>query len=350
MSLFLFRNKTYNFKMDNDLISSFIDRKANIFIAIYFLLSLIILIFPENKLYLLLNPPSIDISGVMGNVTREELQDSFSSIVITIKNIIVPFYFLALAKYAKKPFYLFLLLFIPLYISFCNEGYIARSVFVLYFLFYMIILFYFNIKYRKFIAIITSVIAFSSITFLAAFTSIRVGESVDLGISESINSLFLIEGTFPSWFVEIYNNSLHSDTHIVDYLLWIVTQPFPGFMKSWLVDFYLNISIAKVLLGIDVNDTVGFVPLAGLISESVFIFGNKLFFIHAVILGYILNLFSNFLLSKESFRLLMLYAIVFTCMSIGRAGTAGSDASSFIIKTIIYLPLIRYLLHVRFKT
>jgi hypothetical protein len=348
-SLYLFRNKSLNFKMDDNLISSFFERRSDLFILIYTSLMLLLLIFPENKLYTLISPPSIDISGVMGNVTREESQDLFTSLVITIKNIVFPFYFLSLTKYAKKPLYLFIIILVPLYISFCRDGYIARSVFGLYFLFYMGILYYFNVNLRKLILTSTVVTFLSSITFLAAFTSIRMGESVNLSLAESINALFLVEGTFPSWFVEVYNNSLHSRTYIVDYILWIVTQPFPGFMKSWLVDFYLNISIAKVLLGIEADEIVSFVPLAGLISESVFVFGNKLFFIHAIILGYILNLFSNFLLSKESFKLLMIYAIVFTCMGIGRAGTAGSDSYSLIIKTIIFLPLILHLFHIKIK-
>lgn len=349
LSIFLFRNKTIRFKMEDEMISSFIDRKANVFIVIYIFIAFIQLLLPENKLHFLLSPPSIDITGVMDIVTREEANDMFTSITMLVKNIIFPFFFLSLTKYAKQPIKLLFLILMPLYFGFCKDGYIARSVFGLYFLFYMAILYYYNYEKRKIILVSTISIVLLSISFLATFTYLRVGEKVDLSLSESINSLFIVEGTFPLWFEDIYNHSLSAESHIVEYVLWIITQPFPGFMKSWLVDLYLNISIAQVLLGLDPDEIVSYVPLVGLVGESVFVFGSKLFFLHAIILGYIINIFLNIIVSKNSFKIIAIYAIVFTALGLGRAGTASSDSYAYMIKTMVYLPILLYIFNLKLK-
>ena len=285
----------------------------------------------------------------MDIVTREEANDMFTSIAMLVKNIIFPFFFLSLTKYAKQPIKLLFLILMPLYIGFCKDGYIARSVFGLYFLFYMAILYYYNYEKRKIILVSTISIVLLSISFLATFTYMRVGEKVDLSLSESINSLFVVEGTFPLWFEDIYNNSLSAESHIVEYVLWIITQPFPGFMKSWLVDLYLNISIAQVLLGLDPDEIVSYVPLVGLVGESVFVFGSKLFFLHAIILGYIINIFLNIIVSKNSFKIIAIYAIVFTALGLGRAGTASSDSYAYMIKTMVYLPVLLYIFNLKLK-
>ena len=121
----------------------------------------------------------------------------------------------------------------------------------------------------------------------------------------------------------------------------IFTKKF--FYFSHLVDFNLNISIAKLLLDVDSSGTVSFVPLTGLVCESVFVFGKYLFFIHAIILAYILNIFANFLTSRDSFKTLLIYAIVFTCLGVSRAGTSGSVSYPFILKTLFYVPLILFI-------
>lgn len=345
--LYLFRKKTVSTIVQDDDISSLIDKYGNYILIIYPLLILSLLVFPENKLSVLLNPPSVDINSVMDVVTLESGVDTFTAVVMVIKYIIQPFYFLSLVKLKNKPIQLLFLIIAPLYFIYCKDEYISRTDIMLNFIFFVCILYYFNKEYRRKILFFSAIMLVLSVFFLAAYTAIRVGEKGgNMSFSESIESLFAIEGTFPLWFDNIYYN-FDKTTYITDYTLWVLTQPIPGFLKSWLVDFNLNISIAKVLLDVDHSETVSFVPLTGLVCESVFVFGKYLFFLHAIILAYVLNIFANFLTSRESFKTLMIYAIVFTCLGVSRAGTSGSVSYPFILKALFYVPLILFLFNIK---
>ena len=341
--LHLFRKKTITTIVRNEDIVSLIDRYSSYILILYPLLILSLLIFPENKLSVLLNPPTVDINSVMDVVTLESGIDTFTSVILVIKYIIQPFYFLSLVKLKNKPIQLLILITAPLYFTYCKDEYLSRTDIMLNFIYYICILYYFNKEYRRKILFFSAIMLVLSVFFLAAYTSIRIGErGGSLSFFDSIESLFAIEGTFPLWFDNIYNN-YDKSTYITEYSLWVLTQPIPGFLKSWLVDFNLNISIAKLLLDVDSSGTVSFVPLTGLVCESVFVFGKYLFFIHAIILAYILNIFANFLTSRDSFKTLLIYAIVFTCLGVSRAGTSGSVSYPFILKTLFYVPLILFI-------
>jgi hypothetical protein len=345
--LYLFRKRTITTIVKDEDISSVINKYGKYILFIYPTLILSLLVFPENKLSVLFNPPTVDINSVMDVVTLETGIDAFTAIVMVLKYILQPFYYLSLVKLKNKPIQLLFLIIAPLYFIYCKDEYIARTDIMLNFIYYVCILYYFNPDYRKKILFFSGIMLVLSVFFLAAYTSIRIGEKGgNMSFWTSIESLFAIEGTFPLWFDSIYNK-FDKSTFITDYSLWIVTQPIPGFLKSWLVDFNLNISIAKVLLDVDSSETVSFVPLTGLVCESVFIFGKYLFFIHAIILAYILNIFANFLTSRDSFKTLMIYAIVFTCLGVSRAGTSGSVSYPFILKALFYVPLILFMINIK---
>lgn len=345
-SLYIFRSKGFNMSITDTEIGDLIDKYKLKIIFLYTTLYLILLIFPENKLYLLLSPPSLDISNVMEMVVGEKKSDGFTSIITLLTNILMPFFYIALIRYKDKPLLLLFYILVPTYIIFCKDAYISRTVIVLNSLFYVSTLYYFNEHLRKKIIIIGSVVSFFSIFFLAAFTSIRSGDTVsNMSFGDALKSLFIIEGTFPSLFEDIYLNTIHGVTYGFEYITWLITQPLPGFLKSGFVDFNLNQQISKILLGVDNNDTVSFVLLTGLVSESVFIFGRSLFFIHAIIFGFIVNIFLNLVTSRENFKILALYSLLFTGLAIGRSGTSATGVYPFMIKTIVYLPLILFLLN-----
>ncbi|MNR22362.1 hypothetical protein D3C85_1393100 [compost metagenome] len=175
-------------------------------------------------------------------------------------------------------------------------------------------------------------------------------EVSDIPFSAAIDGLFRIECTFPTWFHTIYNYSLKNETYIWDYFLWFITQPIPGFLKSWLTDFNQNVSIAELLLGINKEDSITFfVPLTGLIGESVFVFGRYFFFLHAILLGAVLNVFINFLESRNSFKVLLIYSIIYIGLAIGRTGSTGGMVYPYMLKTLVYVPFLLYVLNLKFK-
>ena len=75
--LHLFRKKTITTIVQDEDITSLIDKYGSYILIFYPLLILSLLIFPENKLSVLLNPPTVDINSVMDVVTLESGIDTF---------------------------------------------------------------------------------------------------------------------------------------------------------------------------------------------------------------------------------------------------------------------------------
>lgn len=322
----------------------FMERYGNFIIYFYFALSLVGLIFPENKLMLLFSPPIMDRSLIDDMLRGIEVITPLQSIVRLISNILAPFFYFCLFKYRYKYISLFILLFLPLYFSYCSTAYVSRTQILMNLIFYIAIILYYNTKHRKAIIIGCCFFFITLIPLMAAFVELRQGRGeVDLNsFTDSIDGLFRIEGTFPLWFEDIYKNAL-SETYSWNYILYIVFQPIPGFLKHPLIgNFQVNYSIGELLLNMDILDEDFFVPLSGIIGESVFIFGHYFFFLHAIICAYIINLSSNFFKGFQPFSIIFLFVICYSGLVFGRAGTTGGSFYPFLIKAVFYINLVLY--------
>lgn len=350
ISFYVFRNKTFKFSIDDLRIEHILNKYGLFFIVGYNLIYLSLLVFPEFKLFNLFSPPRVDASVMMDAIQGKE-ETPLVGIVNVFLNILLPFYYMSLIRFKNKQFVLLFLLVLPTYISYCYSAYVARTTMVLTFILYVSLLYYFNQNYRRIIVISSFGILLLSVTFLTSYQSLRMGTEVtDIPFSVAMDGLFRIECTFPTWFHTIYNFTLTNETYIWKYILWFITQPIPGFLKSWLTDFNQNVSIAELLLGMRKGDSIEFfVPLTGIIGESVFVFGRYLFFLHAILLGLILNVFINFLESRNSFKVLMIYSIIFIGLAIGRTGSTGGMVYPYMLKTLVYVPFFLFILNLKLK-
>lgn len=346
---YLFRNKTMKISINDVRVEYIIYKFGVYFIVIYNLFFLSLLIFPEFKLLNLFVPPAVDVSSVMEGIQGKK-EDVWYTIVTVFLNILVPFYYMSLVRFKKRPLVLLFLLVLPIYINYCYVAYVARTTMVLTFILFMSLLYYYNEAHRRKIVISSVVFLFFSVSFLTTYQSLRVGlEVTDIPFSDAMDALFRIECTFPTWFHTIYDNSFKNETYIWDYFLWFITQPIPGFLKSWISDFSQNVSIAELLLGVRKDDLTFFVPLTGIVGESVFVFGRYLFFLHAILLSAVLNVFINFLESRNAFKFLMIYSIIFIGLAIGRTGSTGGMVYPYMIKTLVYVPLLLFVLNLKIK-
>lgn len=350
LSFYFYRKKTIKIPIDDIKVENIINKYGLFFVVSYNLIFVSLLVFPEFKLLNLISPPSVDASSMMEGIQGKK-EAPWVSIVNVFLNILVPFYYMSLVRFKKRPFLLLILLVLPIYINYCFAAYVARTTMVLTFILYASLLYYYNEIYRKTIVISSLVFLFFSVSFLTTYQAYRMGvEVTNIPFSAAMDGLFRIECTFPTWFHTIYDYSLKNETHIWDYYIWFVTQPIPGFLKSWITDFNQNVSIAELLLGMRKDDSVAFfVPLTGLIGESVFVFGRYFFFLHAILLGAVLNVFINFLESRNSFKVLMIYSIIYIGLAIGRTGSTGGMVYPYMIKTLIYVPFLLYVLNLKIK-
>jgi hypothetical protein len=349
-SFFLFRNSNIKIKLDDVKIESIISKYGLFFIFIYNFFLVSLLFFPEFKLFNLISPPTVDASSMMEGIQGKK-ESGWFSIVNVFVNILVPFYYMSLVRFKKRPFVLLFFLILPVYINYCYSSYVARTTMVLTFILFVSLIYYYNEVYRRMIVVSSLVFLFFSVSFLTTYQSLRMGvEVTDIPFSAAMDGLFRIECTFPTWFHTIYDYSSKNSTYIGQYLVWFVTQPIPGFLKSWLTDFNQNVSIAELLLGMGKEDSLEFfVPLTGIIGESVFVFGRYLFFLHAILLGAVLNIFINFLESRNSFKVLMIYSIIYIGLAIGRTGSTGGMVYPYMLKTLVYVPFLLFVLNLKFK-
>lgn len=330
--------------ISGDKLFRFIDKYGLVIIILYVSVSFFDIVYPENRLNNLVHPPIMDRSFVDGRGTGVVSRTTVQTFMLFIRNMIQPFYFFVLYKYKNNIKKLFLSIFLPLYFGFCANSYISRTEIVTYLCIFAAIIYYFNKEKRRIVRLCVIYFAIAGLPFLAVFTQIRNGEGYSgigqLNMEEAIDALFRIECTFPMWFKSIWVN-VSNGTHISEYITYIICLPLPGFLKQpFIGNFQVNFSIAEVLLGVQTKESGFFIPLSGNVCESVFIFGKYLFFVHAIICGYLVNCALNFYQSKEPLKVILIAFAFLSCLSFGRAGTTGGAFYPFLIKSFFYIPIV----------
>jgi len=302
-------------------------------IVLYMLLSLIPLI-TAGKMSNLISPPPPAIGDVIADTDFEE--NRMSNILQTITSFVYVFFLFAVFKYVKKPWLIFILFFLPLYMAYCKNGYLARSGTAFKLMIPLSIIYYFNPKTRKAILISTlSAIPFIIILF-AAYVDIRHGEnSENLGFVDSLNYLIESETGYPRWYTLLKTEAQYA----YNYIIWLLTLPLPGFLKPFEMNFNFNALFTADVLGISLAN-INSISLPGLVNEGVFIFGKYFFFIHAIIFAYVFMLLYNTLRTGKcnyvALFALMLQLSLLTC----RAGSTGTFP--MVIKTLFVILLFYY--------
>lgn len=127
---------------------------------------------------------------------------------------------------------------------------------------------------------------------------------------------------------------------ITDYILWIILLPLPGFLKFGYGDPQINLKFTELVTGMSPSDMGFSICLPGLVGESIFIFGDYLFPIHAIIMAYIISKLANYLKNYSAYRYLFFYVMLVFSYYINRGGTMS--AYSFAFKQFIILILAIY--------
>lgn len=346
ISMISFRNLSIKTSIKSRTIENFISRYSNIIIFIFILTQCIVIIYPENKLTNLITPPLPDKSLVFSRIRDNEGNPLLSFISMFL----MPFFYMALYKYRENKFILFLFIFAPIYVTYCESAYIARNTIALAILFYFSLIYYYNPNSRKRYLVYFAIIIFALIPLSATYIYMREGDySRSISFLDAIDLLFRIECSYPYWFPTIYENTTEK-VYFFEYTAYILFQPIPGFLKNiFIPEFDMNSIISTLLTGLTKVDESFFVPLSGLVAESVFIYGRKLFFIHAFMLGLVLNLFLNFLASHKQFMILLIYVIIYVAIIGPRAGVTTTMFYPFIIKSFVFVIIILKISEVHIK-
>ena len=314
----------------NSNINSFSTKYSTLIFIVYFGMLLYPLI-SRGELGLLLNPPSVDLTHLTqaNNFERNDVSGIFDS----LKNFVVPFVYLALYKYRDKPYIVISFIISVYYIGYCRNAYIGRGAILAVLLLIAVYLYHYFPKIRKGVVVTAASIIPIIVIFFVSYISLRMGASVDnLSFGDSLNSLVESESYYYSYFDDITGNA----TYLYNYIVWFITLPLPGFLKVFDVNMNFNALFTAHVIGASLGD-VESIALPGLVNESIFIFGKYLFFVHAILLAWVISMFYNSLHKNKSNFFVIINTMISLCLFLPRGGTSGPYSGAIKILFIFFL-------------
>ena len=318
-----------------DRLESFIERYGKAFILIYLFLNLFSLIYPEFRLTTLFHPPTPDIQQRLEFYKDE---DAIPNPLAPIRILVGPFFYWALYNYRKQlPKVIFILLLI-LYISYCAEGYASRGTILIVLAIIFFALYHFSSHKVRIVIAISSAIGIPFVLFLAVYYSYaRLGlEAAGISLTDAVNELVYQECHYPVLFSNYYAKS---GRLIKEFFEWLFLLPFPSFMKFGHGGTLFNETFTMVAMGKYPWESDFSISLPGLVGESIFIF-KELFFIHAIVVAYTLQLCLRFVIRHRSMVFLVFYFSINFSFSLCRGGT--QSIFSYIFKALLLFVIITY--------
>ncbi len=331
-------------------LDAFIERSPRFlrgFSVLYLVCLFIPLVYPRFKLF------DIFYSGFQGLLGFYDLHNEYGSnaiigIVDTLALFCRPFFFINLTQLQirKQSSSVSLCLFLlSILFSFMRYGYLSRYQMVLYTL--ALLFFLFSIKGYNFalkgkqVALFTAV-AILSVPFLYAFTFIRVGESVESGLSYLDSMTLLIEGEvyYPIYYDHILSSPDLASQTAIGFVLWLVFLPIPSFLWPGKPRISAD-AFTYSVTGRHVTDAGYASSLPSLLGESFMFFGDSFYWVEALIIGCVMVLIIRYLSKYRTLVFYMIYLIVFS-LTLGRGG--ASSYMSTIINGVVSIVILNIFL------
>lgn len=292
-------------------------------IGLYLLTGLVPLLYPEIRISLLWNPPAPDLFATFNNGLAAQVPLS-TRILSYASALIWPFYLLALYALRRRYVALLILTGLPAYFRYCSAGYLGR-----YEMLVAVCLIGGTVWLdRPTLRLRLAVVALAACPLvLAAFegySRVRQGGRFDSDtpLVERIQATLWAETSFPVLWERMATSGRRAD--LGEYATWLVTLPLPKVLTGEFSRSRLNLEITETVSSVSLGSQGYSVVLTGPVIESVFLYGESLFWLHAAMFGIIAGLLCGFAGSSRSL-LLVLVSITLTCGFVFmRAGISGS--------------------------
>lgn len=294
----------------------------HVVIAIYVLLSLIPLVWPEFRLHHLLMPPKPDLRAAFYRRFTEE-PDAVLRLIGYIKLLMTPFFYLALYRWRFHLGKIFVLLVFLMYIDYVTNAYIGRGDVLINLGLLILGIWILKPKYRRWI-IVTGIILMPFFFYaLYWYGLIRIGGTVgEVSFGKAIISILTSELSFPRK-VGMPVIEAGSKVNFTDYLIWIITLPLPKLLIGPIEGARINYEISELILGLPVGSPGWYVVLPGIVAESFYIFGPQLFWLHGLFFGIMAAFFARVVERVPQFLFLYLYIVIQFFYVLNRGGIAA---------------------------
>ena len=291
----------------------------------FFLSMLFYMVYPTNRLSELLSVSNFSSHGIH-NLRYIYNSNKLLKLSDAIRLITQPFFFIFLYYCATgsktKQFLGSLSIVLWIVLSFGKFHYISRYqmvVFLLLIFAYQQICQYKELIIDKKIIIKIMILAIILIPFLVAFTDMRLGRSVvNIGFLESIGLLLESECYYPRYYdICIKNSNLVSP---IQYILWLLFLPVPNFIWADKPMIQIAYEFTSMFSSLSVTDAAYSNLLPSILGEAFLIYGEYFFWVHAVILGFLIGVIFRVLLKSKKLSILSAYFIIILA-TIGRGGS-----------------------------
>lgn len=305
---------------------------ANVFVVIfviYFLLRCGSLVYPENKLTSF--TITYNVVNNLKNINGENV-----NILNSMASYIKPMAYIGFVYAFKKVRYVAALLCLDLVITLVYAGYISRNL-IICVLFIVLMLFFNNDlsstyismgRKKKRIIIVLAVATPVVLYMMIYLMSIRTSNQSEWTILSFLSS----EINYPMHYAYIdeVSGTLMTSKDMILHILdsFVPFVPTPGYISN------INVLFSEQISGVSSNTSWFSVILPGILGEAKLIFGNHLFWIHAVIVAFMMSMITR--ITKDNPKMIILYYYYLTCvMKASRAGYA--ELSSTVMFNIIIL-------------
>lgn len=310
------------------------------FAVVYLLMSLVPLLFPEFRLQRLISPPLPDVRTLFFARVEGSVDSGLLGALTQFKIIFFPVFLIGLSQFQRKWFAIPLGLSLLLYIQYCSNAYIGRYEIVQYAALSLITLYLQKQISARFVYLFSGAFTLMFILFYGFYTQIRLGVPVAtaLGQSFSIGNALAdfasSEFSYPRFFSTMLAGGQQVD--LWQYLAWIVTLPIPKALIGRGFSLYLNHDISLYLFGIPVGEGGAAVFLVSVLGESVFIYGQDFFWVHALTLGLVFGVLCSLLRSTSALQSTFAYVSSLVLL-LGRGGVSSVLPSVIQGLLVIYL-------------
>lgn len=305
--------------------TDFLQKYSTVFLTIFYMTFIVFLIVPENKLINLIMPPLSSTEGIYDKIfdSRNIFVLNFS---LFLRTLLTPLFLIIINNLLNKEKgkKASLLIFLWIYLSYVSMGYIGRSDILVFLIFIVLTISLYknkslNIKPKH--AIIFAIMIVVIVPFFINYQFSRSGKSVDLNW-ESISKFIELETGFSKYYLTVSEYS--KDFPTFNYFLFYLVLPIPSIVfpqKSNLI-VSTNVYFTERLTGIKYGNLGYSGMLPSLFGESILVFGDAYFFIHALVVGVIFIFFIKYILKQQNLKVFFIY-ILALLPTLARGGSQG---------------------------
>ena len=297
-------------------------------LSIFFIGSLLIyLLYPSFRISDFFHP--IAPSSRLVYFKRAQINsNSILSLANTINILTLPFFCLTLRDYAlkSKKGVAVILILLWAYLDYLKYFYLSRYEMMIYLLFTFCVLFFLNregvatVK-RKYIVLLLCVLI-TVVPFLNAYVSIRNGAAyTQTSLGKAIVELIHSETYYP----QRYNvcENITDKGGPVTFIMWIICLPIPSAIfpsKPKITTAYtFTEAVSGLVYGAQDYYTSS---LPSVMGEGLIIWGGYLYWMHAVIIGFVVGLVFGYLIRRKELTILYYYMLLML-LTLGRGGASS---------------------------